>query len=272
MRHPPSHPRPRRRARDFSGGVLGSLFGALAGFYIWFVWNTTRWERVGWEHLDAMLGRPHELRGGFLVAFWHGRLFPIAMIRPRGLRVSAVISANRDGEIITRVLSATGIGAIRGSSRDPRKPDKDRGGAEAFAQSVQALADGVVVAVTPDGPRGPLMRVKPGIAMISAAAATPVVPMGYSVRRGRVFGTWDRFLLPWPFNRGAFVVGEPIPPADPSDPDAIERRRAAIEAAIDAATREADRLVGRETPEPGPPLEAKDLGVSGPDADAARTA
>ena len=234
---------------------MGRAIGWLGGFLIWATYYTTRWDRIGQDRLEALLADPERRKGGFLVAFWHGRLFPIAMIRPKGRAVSAVISGNRDGEIITRILAATGIGAIRGSSRDPRKPDKDRGGAEALAGAVEALGQGVVVAVTPDGPRGPLMRVKPGIAMMAARAGAPVLPLAYSVRRAKAFRSWDRFLLPWPFNRGVFVYGEPIPPADPNDPEALEAFRAALEAAVLAATREADARMGRVTPEPGPPLE-----------------
>lgn len=252
----PAHkPARKRRTRDFSAGPLGWVIGWLGGFLIWVTYYTTRWERIGQDRLDALLAAPERQSGGFLVAFWHGRLFPIAMIRPKRRAVSAVISGNRDGELITRILAATGIGAIRGSSRDPRKPTKDRGGAEALSGAVEALGDGVIVAVTPDGPRGPLMRVKPGIAMMAAKAKAPVLPLAYSVSRAKAFRSWDRFLLPWPFNRGVFVYGEPMQPPDPNDPAALETFRAALEAAILAATREADQRVGRVTPEPGPPLE-----------------
>ncbi len=236
-----------RRVRD-SVLVQRAAAGVLAG-YLWATYRTTRWRHEGAEHLAAMWAEP-----AFIAAVWHARLFPIAMLRKRGRRAVALISPNRDGDLLARVMANTGAEAIRASSRDPRKPDKDGGGAAAAPKVVDALKGGAVLVITPDGPRGPRMRAKPGAALFSAAADSPVLPVAYSVRRAITLKTWDRFLIPTPFNRGVFVFGAPIPPADPNDRDAVEARSAAIEAAITEATRKADRLMGRRTPEPGPTL------------------
>jgi hypothetical protein len=192
-------------------------------------------------------------RSNFIGAVWHSRLAPIVMLRPRGRRAVALISANSDGDVIARLIANLGGEAVRGSSRDPRKADKHKGAAEAVSKLTTALKEGAIVVITPDGPRGPRMRAKLGVAAVSAAAGAPVLPVAYAVRRARVFRSWDRFMLPWPFNRGVFVFGAPIE-APVDDPEALEAHRAAIEAAVIAATLEADRLVGRETPEPGAAL------------------
>lgn len=240
---------PRRLIRRVLDSAGSRLLGGVAGFYIWLIFQTTRWRYEGREHLEAMLAEK-----SFVAAVWHARLAPIAMLRPRGRRAVALISANRDGAFLARVMANTGAQAIFGSSRDPRKADKSKGGSEALSKAVTALKTGAILVITPDGPRGPRMRAKPGVAAMAAAASAPVLPVAYSVRRALVLKSWDRFMAPWPFGRGVFVFGPPIPPADPSDPDALEARRAEIEAALIAVTERADGLIGRETPEPGPPL------------------
>lgn len=263
---PPSSPRssspterssPDARRRSGRGAtvskrLLGSVavrraVGGLGAAYLWLIFRSTRWEWVGREHLNAMFAAP-----AFIGAVWHSRLAPIAKLRPRGRRAVALISENRDGDLIARVIQNTGAESVRGSSRNADKPELDKGGREAAAGLVDALGAGAIVVVTPDGPRGPRMRAKAGVAVVAAAAQVPVLPVAYATRRGKEFRSWDRFRLPVPFDRGVWVFGAPIPPADPNDPDAIEARRREIEEAVIAATREADRRMDRTTPEPDP--------------------
>ena len=236
---------PRSAKRIRRSGLLRRIVGALGAGYVLLIWYTTRWTYVGRDNLEAMFARPC-----FIGAVWHARLTPIVMLRPRHRRAVALISANSDGDIVARMIGNLGGEAVRGSSRNPRKADKSRGAAEAAGKLATALRDGAIVVITPDGPRGPRMRAKPGVAAVSALAGAPVLPVGFSARRARMFRSWDRFMLPWPFNRGVLVFGEPIEPPE-DEPEAIEAHRQAIEDAINAATREADRLVGRDTPEPG---------------------
>lgn len=242
----------RRFVRRILDSALSPVLAALAGFYVWLMFQTTRWRYEGREHLDAMFAEP-----GFIASVWHARLAPIAMLRPRGRRAVAMISANRDGALLARVMANLGAETVHGSSRDPRKGGKAKGAITAFNQSVAALKAGAILVITPDGPRGPNMRAKPGVAAIAAASGRPVLPVAYSARRAVVFGTWDRFMAPWPFNRGVFVFGPPIAPPERDDAAALERHRAAVEAAMIEATERADRLVGRETPTPGPALGAE---------------
>lgn len=240
------------RIRNWSRGIVGLVIGGLGAAYIWFFYRTTRWTRHGQEHVDAILAE-----NGFIACCWHARLFPVAMLRPGTRRVKAMISSNRDGEIVARALAAMGVDAIRGSSQDPRKPDVNRGGAGAMQDARRSVQAGDVLAITPDGPRGPLMRVKPGVAWVAIAAQAPVLPIAYSTKRAKIFKSWDRFMFPWPFNTGALVFGKPLYPPTSLDDETLEGFRAEIEARLYAATVEADRHVGRNTPEQGPPLNTR---------------
>lgn len=231
---------------------MREIVARLGSFYLRLVWITTRWRFEGQEHRDALLAKP----AGFIVSVWHGRLFILPCLKPRSRRIYGMISDNRDGDIITRLVGFHGVGAIRGSSADPRKPEKSKGGGGALRESLPLLAAGHLVGMTPDGPRGPRMRAQIGVAAISAIAGVSVIPVGISTRRGRMLSNWDRFLIPYPFGRGAVVYGAPLSPPDPDDAEGIEAHRRAIEAATTAATRRADEICGRETPEPANEIRA----------------
>jgi len=56
--------------------------------------------------------------------------------------------------------------------------------------------------------------------------------------------SWDRFVVPHPFARAAFVFGEPLSVDPAADRKALEAARQELQAALRAVTREADRLAG----------------------------
>jgi len=217
----------------------------LGAGYVGLVRRTVRWEWVGAEQIDRMIVQGD----GGIVAFWHGRIAMMLPVIAKSTRpVHVVISNNRDGEIVTRVLGRFGGTPLRGSTRDPRKK-QDKGGAAALRTAVQKLDAGEVVALTPDGPRGPRMRAQAGAAVMSAMTGRPVLPFAWATRRARVLRSWDRFLVPWPFDRGIYVVGDPILPQG-TDEQAIEAHRLAIETALNEITRRVDLHLGRDPVEP----------------------
>ena len=215
--------------------------------------RTTRWH---WEGRDALERLWAEERP-VIYAFWHGRMLMmlpfIVECRPRPL---VLISNNRDGEMIARAVGRFGTGTIRGSTRNPGKQRAAKGGTEAMRAALDHLSRGGSMAITPDGPRGPLMRAQFGVAVLSRQAQVPVVPAAWSKARARMLGSWDRFLLPLPFGRGFIVAGEPVSPPSADSDEKLEVHRQRIEEAVTAATRRADALAKRETPEPGTALGA----------------
>jgi lysophospholipid acyltransferase (LPLAT)-like uncharacterized protein len=237
-----------RRLRQSGRGR--AIAAALASAYIALVDRTTRWEVRGREEFDRLVDE----EPGLIAVMWHGRLFmsPTYAPVPRR-RTVAMISSNRDGDLITAIVRRWGVETVRGSTYD-RGKGRDKGGAEAFAGAERALRDGALIAITPDGPRGPRMRAQSGTGQLAARTGRPVVPIAFSVARGRVLGSWDRFLLPLPFGRGVALFGPTIRPPDAPEPEAARAVTAAVERALTDLTAEADRLCGRAPVDPDPPI------------------
>lgn len=227
--------------RFFSSRAGIAIAAWLAAGYIKLVWATSRWDVVGRENAQDLLDSGTVA----IAAFWHARLLMmprvLALAEPRP-RFSMMISSHRDGRLIAATVARFGIDAVFGSST--------RGGPTAALGMRTALEAGHWVGITPDGPRGPRMRAQPGVVVIARHAGAPILPVSFSTTRGRLLGSWDRMLLPFPFGRGVFVIGPPITvPAD-ATAEAQERARLEIEVALTAATVTADRLCGRQTPAP----------------------
>lgn len=217
------------------------LAAAAIALYIRLVHLTSRFATEGAEAVAPLLreARP------FIIAFWHGRLLMMPAGWPAGHRMRVLISQHRDGEMIARAVEPFGIGTVRGSAA---KAGRDKGGVAALRLIVQALKQGDYIAVTPDGPRGPRMRASTGIIAAARLAKVPVVPATFAVRRRRVMNSWDRFIVPWPFNRGLYVWGEPMDVSDPAEP--IEAAALRLEAAMNALCDAADRRMGQDPIEP----------------------
>jgi lysophospholipid acyltransferase (LPLAT)-like uncharacterized protein len=173
-------------------------------------------------------GRP------FILAFWHGRLLMMPYVWQRGVAMRMLISTHRDGELIAGTIRHFGLGSVRGSSR--------RDGAAALRAMLKALRGGACVGITPDGPRGPRMRASEGVVGIAKLSGVQVLPAAFATSRRKLLGSWDRFALALPFSRGVFVWGAPIE-VGRHDDTAVATAR--IEAALNAVTSEADRLVGQ---------------------------
>jgi lysophospholipid acyltransferase (LPLAT)-like uncharacterized protein len=218
--------------------TLRRCVSALAAFHIWLVYFTCRWQVIGGDiprrFWDS--GKP------FILCFWHGRILMIPYCWDRSVPVHMLISQHRDGRIIAGAVKGFGINAIAGSS--------SRGGGAALRAMLRKLRSGQCVGITPDGPRGPLMRASVGVVNLARLAGVPIVPVAYSASRRRVLSSWDRFVLALPLGRVAFVWGEPVTvPAD-ADGAALEAARKQVEDRLNAITRKADGLCGHAAIEP----------------------
>ena len=133
-----------------------------------------------------------QVAGAGVYVFWHRALL-LAAWRYRNLGIAILISASFDGELIARTVERLGFVAIRGSS--------SRGGAAAIIAMVRAFERGHKVAITADGPRGPIYVAKPGAAAVAARCGAPVGAFYLHAERAWTLASWDRFVIPKPFSR-----------------------------------------------------------------------
>jgi lysophospholipid acyltransferase (LPLAT)-like uncharacterized protein len=202
---------------------------ALAALFIRALRATLRVEHHGDERQ-----RVWEREGRhFVIAFWHRHLL-LMPYSYRGRRICVLISASRDGERIARTVARFGIDAARGSS--------SRRGAAGLRELLRRARDGWDIAFTPDGPRGPARLVQPGVALAAMATGLPVVPIAYAATRQWELPSWDRFVVPKPGSRVAFVHGEPLVATRDDDLVTTQRR---LQEALLAAEAEAERRAGR---------------------------
>ena len=195
--------------------VLAVLLAAYLGVAL----RTMRWRWIGREHAEAVW----DAGGPVIVCFWHSRiaLSPACWPLSRAQTPRALISLSADGEFIARAVGRLGFPAIRGSSGDPDKPDRAKGGAQALRAMLRWLKGSRGVAITPDGPRGPVEVMGDGPPILARLSRAPVLLVGLAARPCLRLGSWDRAVLPLPFAQGAIVWDGALRAAPGSDAAAL---------------------------------------------------
>ena len=136
-----------------------------------------------------------------VIIFWHGKMFAgwYAATMPRRLLASiqpvALVSASKDGDILTRVLAQWGYMIERGSS--------SKSGLEALDRSMARVKKGECrrVVITPDGPRGPHHRLKRGAFLAAQELQLPIYFLRIHYRTAKTLEkSWDKFEIPMPFS------------------------------------------------------------------------
>src|SRR5439155_6695318 len=166
-------------------GRAGPLMTALVAGVVRLLAVTWRYRVAGWEHVAAARasGRP------VIYVLWHSRILPLLYHR-RDENMALLISRHRDGGYLAELSERWGYRVVRGSSR--------RGGEAGLLGLVRFLRQGGEVALTPDRPRGPAARIKPGA--LAAAQHAKAVVIAPGARSSSAWGIepWDRFCLPRP--------------------------------------------------------------------------
>lgn len=165
------------------------LWPLAAGMRLWC--RTLRMELPAEEELLL-----REMPSPVILLFWHNRLFMVAEARRRfrqQARAYGLVSASKDGAWMAAFLNLVGVGAVRGSS--------SRRGYEALRELQACLTEGGDVALTPDGPRGPMYSFKPGAAILTRRSKARVLLVGFDCRSAWKLRSWDRFRIPKPFSR-----------------------------------------------------------------------
>lgn len=205
---------------------------SIIGWSLINLWSRTLRIRVEGREIPMRLEADGK---GVIYAFWHGRQF-LLIPSHKGSGIVLPVSESRDGEIQAGILRKFGFGIVRGSSK--------RKGARALMGLVEALRSRKSIAISVDGPRGPIYEVKQGITYLAGKLDLPIVPVSTSARSAwRLEKVWDKYLLPKPFSECLVLYGEPIM-VNGTDEDELEKKRMELGAALNATMARADRMMG----------------------------
>lgn len=197
--------------------------------YMWFVYKTSRVEELGYRP-DLVRAE----RGSGVYALWHDEVFFVAWSFGK-YTPDTLASAGDSGEMITRMLRLCGFNVFRGGSSTGRK----RRSSTVVRDMIDHMKsrEGILYGITTDGSKGPVYRMKKGVVTIAVHAGSELFVEKTWCKRYFRLPTWDRTLVPLPFNHIVHVYAGPIAPG----PDAV------TEEGFNALCAEVERLLCRVT-------------------------
>lgn len=138
-----------------------------------------------------------------VVVLWHGEMLMVPFFyhkfRPKHT-LYAMISEHKDGELVGRLFRYLKVENIRGSS--------SRGAARVFLQAMKRHKEGKDIAITPDGPRGPIHSIADGVVALSKKRKSKIIAIRVKADKAWRLKSWDKFLVPKPFSTIEYSASE----------------------------------------------------------------
>jgi lysophospholipid acyltransferase (LPLAT)-like uncharacterized protein len=193
------------------------------GFYLLRVLGRT----LRFEMLDraGIVGKP--VLENYIGVIWHNRLLVLPLVLRRFLSNrsgAALISASRDGDLLTDAINRFGYDVVRGSS--------SKLGARALLQLGDLLVSHRDVVITPDGPLGPVYELGPGIIFLAQKTGAAVLPMNLEYSGCWRLKSWDRFIVPHPFSKVRIILGQPHRVRSTATSEEFEAERRSLQSAM----------------------------------------
>ena len=168
-----------------------------------------------------------------IYAIWH-RQQAMMIYLHRDKNLCCLVSKSKDGEYMARILKFFGFDCVRGSS--------SHGGLLAMRGLLRAAAKGHSAVITPDGPRGPVFKMHPGVIFLAQKSGVPIIPAACALSKKKIIRSWDKYQFPLPFSRVEAVYGAPfrVSAADDAAAKALE-----LEAILNRLTIKAEGALER---------------------------
>ena len=203
----------------YKNSIPHSLLSGLAWLYVRFMALTSRVSIKGDGTLTG------------IYTIWH-RQEVIMTYAQRGRNLVGLVSKSKDGEYMARILMRFGFSFVRGSTTS--------GGFLSLRSLIKAARAGYSLAITPDGPKGPVFKVQPGAIYLAQKAGIPVIPCASAYTKKKILRSWDKYQFPLPFGRVQVVYGAPFYVAETDD---IPAKAIELENVLNALTAEAEDLL-----------------------------
>ncbi len=182
---------------DFQRNVLRYIGIQFASTAISVLIKTLRIKIINGETISKFANE----KKNFVSAFWHGSML-IGWYMHKNENVAALVSQSKDGEVLAKILEKWNYKVVRGSS--------SLGGNEALSVMVDLIRGNNSLAITPDGPRGPIYKMKAGAVVTAKKTNVPLFLAGIGIKKKSVLKSWDHFEVPKPFSKVVVLYSDPV--------------------------------------------------------------
>jgi lysophospholipid acyltransferase (LPLAT)-like uncharacterized protein len=181
--------------------VKQSILRLLGNFFLKSAINllckSLKIEKINQKVIDEL----QQKNQNYVLAFWHSTML-LPWYVHKNQNFAALTSLSKDGDLLARQLKSWNYKVVRGSS--------SKGGDVALGIMVDLAKNKYSIAITPDGPRGPVRQFKAGAVITAKKSGIPVVLAGVGFSKKTKLKSWDSFEVPKFFSRAKIVYSEPF--------------------------------------------------------------
>lgn len=145
-------------------------------------------------------------KGPLIIALWHNRLAILSeILLPYAgkLHFTSFISQSRDGELLVNFASTYPSNGVIRVGHDSRS--------SALRNVIQTVQKNEsILLITPDGPRGPVYRLKPGLERTLQETGASLITFNWEADKYWELKTWDKFRFPKPFSTIEVSFSDPM--------------------------------------------------------------
>ncbi len=214
---------------DFQKNVLRYIGIQFASAAISVLIKTLRIKIINGETISKLANE----KKNFVSAFWHGSMM-IGWYIHRNENAAALVSQSKDGEVLAKILEKWNYKVVRGSS--------SIGGNEALSVMIDLIRENYSLAITPDGPQGPIYKMKAGAVISAKKTNVPLFLAGIGIKKKFVLKSWDHFEVPKPFSKVVVLYSDPVLIDDSSSYDETNKKIIECEALLNKLQKDALQL------------------------------
>lgn len=185
------------KPKEFKQNSLRFIGNFIIHFAVTVLCKTLRVSLVNSYVVDNL----EKANKNYVLVFWHGTML-LPWYLNRNKNFAALISKSKDGELLSKLLKYWNYNVIRGSS--------SVGGDVALGIMIDFAKHNSSIAITPDGPRGPALKLKAGAVITAKKSGLPIVLVGVGYKNKKILKSWDAFQVPHFFSKTKAVFSEPI--------------------------------------------------------------
>lgn len=174
--------------------------------YIKLVWKTSSVELWEIERVrDQLAKAPYKC----VTVLWHQDVFCVPWIY-KNMNPHTIASIGDSGEIITRILQRCNYTVLRGGSSKGKKRRK-----EILSELIEHMQNSQgVCGITVDGSSGPPYKLKGGAIMLAIKCRMPIFTSRIWCKHKFFLPTWDKTMVPLPFNCIKVLINGPYYPPE----------------------------------------------------------
>lgn len=169
--------------------------------FLWLLIKTCKFKVTGGENLNFSAKS-----GSSIIMLWHNHLpliGPSLLAAGPKLSYCAFISNSKDGDIAAEYVTSYSMGHTIRVPHDSREA-----ALKTLISRLKMKRD--VAIITPDGPRGPRHRIKPGVAIAAKETNASIIPFKWSSDKYWELKSWDKMQIPKPFSTINASFGTPV--------------------------------------------------------------